>query len=158
MSEPDVPPPVPRIGPPVPRIEPPTPDVEAAASTSVLPGEHRGGFARLPTAPIGVPLELPAQLEPPTQTAQWLAPEPSRPYRGIAGWALAFAVSGLAVSLFVGWGFPIGLVAIASAIVALRRPLESRAVAVWALSMGSVSVVFSAGWLLWAWSRLQPAG
>jgi hypothetical protein len=140
---------------PIARIEPPTPDVEAAASTSVLPGEHRGGFARLPTAPIDVALGLPAQLEPPTQ---WLVPEPVRPYRGVAGWALAFAVIGLAVSLFVGWGFPIGLVAVVSGIVALRRPLESRAVAVWALAMGSVSVVFSAGWLLWAMSRAQLAG
>ena len=61
-------------------------------------------------------------------------------------------------SLFVGWGFPIGLVGVVSAILALRRPLESRAVAVWALVLGLVSVLYSAGWLLFAASRANLFG
>ena len=62
------------------------------------------------------------------------------------------------VSLFVGWGFPIGLVGVVSAILALRRPLESRAVAVWALLVGVVSMLYSAGWLLYAASRAELIG
>lgn len=137
-----------------PQIEAPTTEVEASASTSALPGEHRGGFARLPTAPVGIAEELAL----PSPTVEWLIPEPARPYRGIAGWALAFSVIGLAASLFVGWGFPLGLVGVVSAIIALFRPLESRPIAIWALVMGSVSVLFSAGWLLWAASRFAILG
>ena len=67
-------------------------------------------------------------------------------------------IAALVVSMFVGWGFPIGLVAIVTAIIALRRPLESRAVAVWALVLGAVSVLYSAGWLLFAASRADLLG
>ena len=70
----------------------------------------------------------------------------------------AIAIVGLLVSLFVGWGFPIGLVAVVSAILALRRPLESRAVAVWAIALGVLSIVYSAGWLLYAASRANLFG
>jgi len=116
-----------------------------------LPGVHRGGFRRLPTAPIALTTES-APAEPGTDDAlvQWLIPEPDPGPRGIAGWALAFSIIGLLVSLFVGGGFPIGLVGIVSAIIALRRPFESRTVAVWALVLGAVSVLYSAGWLLYA--------
>jgi hypothetical protein len=85
-------------------------------------------------------------------------PTPAPPRRGLANWALAFSIAGLLVSLFVGWGFPIGLVGIVSAILALRRPLESRAVAVWALVLGVVSVIYSAGWLLYAASLANLFG
>ncbi len=84
---------------------------------------------------------------------QWAPVEPAVPARGLAAWALGFAIVALVVAMFVGWGFPIGLVAIVTAIVALRRPLESRAVAVWALVLGVVSVLYSAGWLLFAATR-----
>ena len=61
------------------------------------------------------------------------------------------ALLGLVVgSLFVGWGFPLGMVAIALAIVALRRPFESRGLAVWAIMLGAVSIVYSIGWLAYA--------
>ncbi|MDE0545433.1 hypothetical protein [Microbacterium sp. C7(2022)] len=121
---------------------------------STLPGAHRGGFTRLPTAPTPITSQS-APKEPgtdtdPTPVAQWLMPAEAPPYRGLAGWALGFAIIGLVVSLFVGWGFPIGLVAIVSAIIALFRPLESRAIAVWAIVLGSVSVIYSAGWLIYA--------
>lgn len=143
-------------------VEPPSPDVALADEASPLPGAHRGGFQRLPTAPVAVTQET-APAEPGTADAeepvlQWLMPESPAPHRGLAGWALAFSIAGLVVSIFVGWGFPIGLVGVVSAILALRRPLESRAVAVWALVLGIISVLYSAGWLLYAASRANMLG
>ncbi|KRA25727.1 hypothetical protein ASD65_15825 [Microbacterium sp. Root61] len=141
-----------------PVTEPPSPDVAPVAEGSALPGEHRGGFARLPTAPVGIaaPVVDPASL--PLPTLEWMLPDPPAPHRGLAAWALMFSIAGLVVSLFVGWGFPIGIVGIVTAILALRRPLESRRVAVWALVLGVVSVIYSAGWLLWAASRVDLLG
>jgi hypothetical protein len=125
----------------------------AAESDSVLPGAHRGGFQRLPTAPVPITSES-APPDPdgeqPEPVMQWIMPPPAPPARGMAGWALAFAVLALIVSLFVGWGFALGIVAIVAAILALRRPLESRAVAVWAIVLGGLSIVYSAGWLVFA--------
>ena len=143
-------------------VEPPSPDVALADEASPLPGAHRGGFQRLPTAPVSVTTET-APAEPGTADAeepvlQWLMPESPAPHRGLAAWALAFSIGGLLVSMFVGWGFPIGLVGVVSAILALRRPLESRAVAVWALVLGIVSVLYSAGWLVFAASRANLFG
>jgi hypothetical protein len=148
--------------PPAAAVEPPSPDVALADEATPLPGMHRGGFLRLPTAPIDLTTES-APAEPgagdePEPIAQWLMPEPATPRRGIAGWALAFSIGGLLASLFVGWGFPIGLVGVVSAILALRRPLENRAVAVWALVLGTISVLYSAGWLLFAASRANLLG
>ena len=131
-----------------------TPDVELARESSPLPGAHRGGFHRLPTAPVAVTVEsAPSAPEAGfAPAAAWAVEEPAL-QRGLAGWALAFAVIGLVVSLFVGWGFPIGLVAVVSAVIALRRPLESRAVAVWAIALGVASILYSAGWLVFAAMR-----
>lgn len=125
-----------------------------------LPGTHRGGFRRLPTAPVAVVIET-APAEPGTEedaaAGQWLT-RPPAPQRGLAGWALAFSIAGLVGSLFIGWGFPIGLVGAISAILALRRPLESRGVAIWALVLGLVSVLYSAGWLWWAATQANLLG
>ncbi|MCC2034092.1 hypothetical protein KEC57_18040 [Microbacterium sp. BWT-G7] len=144
-----------------PLVEKPSPDVALAQDASPLPGAHRGGFQRLPTAPVAVTTQS-APAEPGTeeslQSEQWLASQAPAMHRGLAGWALAFAVVGLLVSLFVGWGFPIGLVAVVSAIFALRRPLESRAVAVWAIAVGTVSILYSAGWLYFAATRAEMIG
>lgn len=134
-----------------PTVDPPSADVEAGAVTSVLPGAHRGGFARLFTAPVGIAQDAPSAGPPP----EWAPAEPPRLYRGIAGWALGVAIVGLIASLFVGWGFPVGLVGMVTAIVSLRRPIESRAVGVWALVLSSVSLIYSAGWLIWAAIQLQ---
>jgi hypothetical protein len=143
-------------------VEPFSPDVALADDASPLPGAHRGGFQRLPTAPVSVTSESapaePGTLDSESPVAQWLMPTPAPPRRGLANWALAFSIAGLLVSLFVGWGFPIGLVGIVSAILALRRPLESRAVAVWALVLGVVSVIYSAGWMLYAASLANLFG
>ncbi|TQJ29678.1 hypothetical protein [Microbacterium sp. SLBN-146] len=135
--------------PPAPVIEQPSPDVELGQAT-VLPGVHRGGFQRLPTEPVGLTVES-APAEPGTEDrpVEWIMPEP-RPTRGLAGWALAFAIAGLAVSLVVGWGFPLGLIGLIVGIVSLRRPGESRALAIWSLALAAVSLLYSAGWLLWA--------
>ncbi len=138
-------------------VEPPSPDVALADEASPLPGAHRGGFQRLPTAPVSVLTEI-APAEPGTADPQWLMPDPPAYHRGLASWALAFSIAGLVASLFVGWGFPIALVGIVSAILAMRRPLESRTVAVWALVLGIVSVLYSAGWLLYAASRANLFG
>ena len=47
---------------------------------------------------------------------------------------------------------------LATAIFALRRPLESRGMAVWAIAIGAVSILYSAGWLLFAASRANLIG
>ncbi|GAA3632956.1 hypothetical protein GCM10022200_14970 [Microbacterium awajiense] len=133
-----------------PEVVPPTPDVDVTADASQLPGSHRGGFSRLPTAPV--PLTQRNDDLEGAPDVRWAEPAPP-PSRGMAGWALGFSIVGLLVSMFVGWGFPIGLVAIVTAVIALRRPLESRAVAVWALVLGGVSLLYSAGWLVWAATR-----
>lgn len=144
-----------------PVVAPPSPEVSLAQEASPLPGAHRGGFRRLPTAPVPVTVQS-APAEPGTEDepapAVWTGAEASGLHRGLAGWALAFAVVGLAVSLFVGWGFPIGIVAVVSAILALRRPLENRGVAVWAIAIGTVSIIYSAGWLLYAAWRANLLG
>jgi hypothetical protein len=146
---------------PQPAVEPPSPDVALADEASPLPGAHRGGFLRLPTAPVAVTSQS-APPEPGTEesatTAQWLMPPTDQPHRGFAGWALASSIAGLVVSLFVGWGFPIGLVGVVTAILALRRPLESRPVAIWALVLGAVSILYSAGWLFYAAAQASIIG
>ena len=138
----------------------PTPIQRAIVFSFGSGSAARGGFQRLPTAPVDLRFET-APAEPGTEdapVAQWLMPEPAPPRRGLAAWALVFSIGGLVASLFVGWGFPIGLVGVISAILALRRPLESRAVAIWALVLGIISVLFSAGWLLFAASRANLLG
>lgn len=132
-------------------VEAPSPDVAPVEAESAIPGRHRGGFERWPTAPVGItPVTTAPDLDAPVL---WAPAEPARPPRGVAAWALGFAIVALIVSFFVGWGFPLGLVAIVTAIIALRRPLESRGVAVWALVLAVVSVLYSAGWLMFAASR-----
>lgn len=161
MSQQDAagaPPPVSRPTAAGPVTEPPSPDVAPVSEGTALPGEHRGGFARLPTAPVEITSQLVEPSQAPLPPVEWMLPDPPAPQRGLAAWALMFAVAGLVVSLFVGWGFPIGIVGIVTAILALRRPLESRGVAVWALVLGIVSVLYSAGWLLWAASRVDLLG
>lgn len=141
------------LPPPLPpaAIEPPSPDVAPVHEESALPGAHRGGFERWPTAPVEVaPIISAPDLDRPVM---WAPAAPAQPARGMAAWALTFAIIALLVSMFVGWGFPLGLVAIVTAIIALRRPLESRGVAIWALVLGAVSVLYSAGWLLFAATR-----
>lgn len=146
--------PAPPAGPPLTRlpygVEPPTSDVSPVAGDARLPGAHRGGFARLPTQPIGI-MSQSSPSEPGTEPIPaWEPPRPQTPPRGFAVGALTFAILGLIGSFFIGWAFPLGVVAIVLAIVALRRPLENRSVAIWAIALAAVSLVYSAGWLLYA--------
>jgi len=138
-SLPPLPADVPQI--PVPIVEPPSPDL-APSTSAGLPGEHRGGFQRAFTEPVAVTS--------PVHTEVRWAPPPEAPLPRSAPWALTFAILGLVFSLLVGWGFLVGLVGAALAVVALRRPWESRMVAVWALCLSLLSLVYSAGWLWWA--------
>jgi hypothetical protein len=115
------------------------------------------GFSRLPTAPVDVPTTLsgPDLSEDRPGWEPDASPVDASSFdRGFAAWALGFGIVGLAVSLFVGWGFVIGIVAIVSGIMALRHPRDSRRVAVWAVVLGAVSIVYSLGWLVYAWTVL----
>lgn len=136
---------------PTPHIEtsPASPEVEIGAPDASLPGAHKGGFQRLPTAPVDVPETDtgPTEDPEPLPTAEWIEPEPLR--HGMSGWALGLAVVALGASFFVGWTVPLGIAGIIVAIIALRRPWDSRVVAGWALALSILSVAYSAGWLLW---------
>lgn len=88
----------------------------------------------------------------PTPELAWAPPAPRRP-PALAGWALAVAIIGLIVSLVVGWGFPVGIIAIITAIAALRRPGRKRQAAAWALALGILSILYSALWIYVAVSR-----
>lgn len=130
--------------------EPPSEDLAPVAGESRLPGEHRGGFSRLPTGPLGITeMTAPPEPEAAPPTDSWATPAP--PLRSaLSGWALGVAILGLVVSFFVGWAFPLGLIAIVVAAMALRRLVEDRAMAIWAICLAAASVVFSAGWLVFA--------
>ena len=136
-----------------PRIEPASADL-AAADAVPLPGAHRGGFSRELTGPVAITIQS-APVEPGTEDAfdytpaEWVAPAPRARF---GGWALAFAILGLLVSFFVGWGFLLGIVAIIGGVLALRRG-EPRPIAVWALALAALSILYSVGWLLWAASQ-----
>ncbi|MFG6446422.1 hypothetical protein ACFXQA_14255 [Microbacterium sp. P07] len=138
---------------------PPLPDL-AAVSASIerprLASPAPRAVAHAPVAPVSaVPVaaapvgEAPA-VETGESLAQWAPAEPRAPRPVVGPWALGLAIVALAASFVVGWGLPVGLTAILVAIVALRRPVERRGVAVWALVLGVLSVLYSAGWLLWA--------
>jgi hypothetical protein len=104
-----------------------------------------------PTAPVvvTVPVAPGASAAPepkPEQELAWAPPAPHRP-SALAGWALAVAIIGLIVSFVVGWGFPVGIIAIIAAIAALRRPGAKRQAAAWALALGILSVLYSALWI-----------
>jgi len=143
--------------PPAPHIEtaPPSPEVEfglgrpARADDPALPGEHRGGFQRLPTAPVDVtPTDVgPSEDIEPLPDAEWVGTE--QVHGTLSAWALGLAVVALAASFFVGWTFPLGIAGVIVSAVALRRPWDSRFMAAWALGLSILSVLYSAGWLVW---------
>ncbi|WP_292678377.1 MULTISPECIES: hypothetical protein [unclassified Microbacterium] len=145
MALPAAPPPAqPAALPPAPpaaHLDAPSDDVVLATSAA-LPGEHHGGFARELTGPLPITASVHTELD-------W-APATASPLPRSAPWALLFGILGLIVSVLVGWGFLIGLVGAGLAVVALRRPWESRQAAVWALCLSVVSLIYSAGWLWWA--------
>lgn len=154
----------PAVVPPT-RLERPTPEVVRPAGAARLPGSPREGYTKLPTGPVGVepvvvtgpeldrpPLEV--EWEPTGTAAVPVIADETR----LAPWALMAAIVALAASFFVGWGIPIAIVAVIASIMSLRRPVESRAIARWALVLGLCATVYSLGWLVWAGMQFERLG
>ena len=143
-----------------PRVEGASAEVERPVGAARLPGARRDAYTKLPTGPVGVEPVVVTGPDPDAvgswepATAEHLDEDTSR----LAPWALLAAVVALAASLFVGWGIPVAIVAVIAAIMSLRRPLESRTMACWALVLGLVATVYSAGWLVWAGMQLGAFG
>lgn len=72
----------------------------------------------------------------------------------LAPWGLALSILALLAALFTGWLLPLGVVAVVVSVLSLRRPLDSRRVAGWALALSVLSLAFSVGWLVWGFSQL----
>ncbi|MDL9979081.1 hypothetical protein [Microbacterium candidum] len=140
-------------------VAPPASDLAPTMDAASLPGAHRGGFSRELTGPVGVTIQS-APIEPGTEDAldytpaEWAQPSPRVRF---AAWALGFAIVGLLVSFLVGWGFLLGIVGIIAGVVSLRRD-EARAMAIWAIVLAAVSILYSAGWLVFAATQGAFAG
>jgi hypothetical protein len=65
------------------------------------------------------------------------------------------AIVALGASFFVGWAVPVAVVAVIAAVMSLRRPVESRSMARWALVLGLCATVYSLGWLVWAGMQFE---
>lgn len=144
-----------------PRYEEPSPEVERPAGAARMPGAPREGYTKMPTGPVGVE---PVVTSGPDDTAgmpavQW-APRDEGVDDGprLAPWALVAAIVALCASFFVGWGIPLAIVAVVAAIMSLRRPVENRAVARWALVLGLAATIYSLGWLIWAAQQVETLG
>ncbi|MEJ1089311.1 hypothetical protein WDU99_13400 [Microbacterium sp. Mu-80] len=138
-----------------PRIEGPTPEIERPKGTAALPGAAKG-YGKLPTGPVPTDATRTAADADEFVPYEW-APAPADDGR-LAPWALFAAIVALATSMFVGWGIPVAIVAVIAAIMSLRRPVESRSMAVWALVLGLCATLFSAGWLIWATMQFENLG
>ncbi|MGM7668906.1 hypothetical protein [Microbacterium sp. A93] len=145
-----------------PTFEEPSAEVERPAGTARMPGAPREGYTKLPTGPVGIE---PVVASGPADTAgmpavQW-APNDDAvgdDNTRLAPWALVAAIVALVASWFVGWGIPLAIVAVVAAIMSLRRPVESRAIARWALVLGLAATIFSLGWLIWAAMQFEKLG
>ena len=144
-----------------PTVEPVRPEMEQPADAARVPGTRRGEYTRLPTGPVGVD---PVIASGPADTAgmpepQW-APndEVVEDTARLAPWALVAAIVALIASWFVGWGIPLAIIAVVAAIMSLRRPVESRSIATWALVLGLAATLFSLGWLIWAAMQFEQVG
>ncbi len=145
-----------------PSLEEPSAEVERPAGAARLPGGARESYTKMPTGPVGVE---PVVASGPADTAgmpavQWAPYEdgPEEDGARLAPWALVAAIVALCASFFVGWGIPLAIVAVVAAIMALRRPMENRAVARWALVLGLAATIYSLGWLIWAAMQFEAAG
>jgi hypothetical protein len=146
---------------PRPLIEPPSGDVERPTGATRIPGAHRGGYTKLPTGPVSVePVVVTGPDLDAVDDSDW---EPTTAASTIddtrlAPWALLAAIVALGASFFVGWGIPVAVVSVVAAIMSLRRPVESRAIARWALVLGLCATVYSLGWLVWAGMQFERLG
>jgi hypothetical protein len=142
----------------VPRVERPSAEVEHPEGTASMPGAAKG-YAKLPTAPVPVERERVPDAE--EFAASGWAPSAQAEHADdarLAPWALFAAIVALATSMFVGWGIPVAIVAVIAAIMTLRRPIENRAMAIWALVLGVFAALFSTGWLIWAAMQFEILG
>jgi len=143
------------------RIESPSGEVEHPAGSARLPGARREGYTRLPTGPVGIePVVVSGpDIDAPEET-EWEPSTGALPIDDtrLAPWALLAAIVALGASFFVGWGIPVAIVAVIAAIMSLRRPVESRAIARWALVLGLCATVYSLGWLVWAGMQFEKLG
>ena len=149
-------------GPIGPTFEGPSPDIERPAGAARMPGAPREGYTKLPTGPVGVE---PVIASGPADTAgmpavQWAPYDDDTKHSGprLAPWALVAAIVALCASFFVGWGIPLAIVAVIAAIMSLRRAVENRAVARWALVLGLAATIYSLGWLIWASQQFEMLG
>lgn len=146
---------------PAARIERPSDEVEHPAGAARLPGARRDGYTKLPTGPVGIePVVVSGpDIDAPHET-EWEPSAGTDPIDDtrLAPWALLAAIVALGASFFVGWGIPVGVVAVIAAIMSLRRPVESRAIARWALVLGLCATVYSLGWLVWAGMQFEKLG
>ncbi|MGO3234922.1 MAG: hypothetical protein ACTIKT_15810 [Microbacterium sp.] len=145
-----------------PSVEAPRPEVAHPADTARVPGAPRDGYTRMPTGPVGLAPTIasgPADTAG-TPTVPWTpAAEPIvEDNARLAPWALVAAIVALVASWFVGWGIPLAIIAVIAAIMSLRRPVESRSLATWALVLGLAATVFSLGWLIWAAMQFEQMG
>ncbi len=145
------------------RIDRPSGEVENPAGAARLPGALRDGYTRMPTGPVDVePVvtsgpDADALGAPASWAPSSTQPEPVDDTR-LAPWALLAAIVALVASFFVGWGLPVAVVAVIAAVMSLRRPIESRAMARWALALGICATVYSLGWLAWAGMQFERWG
>ncbi|WP_255305107.1 hypothetical protein [Microbacterium sp. 3J1] len=148
---------------PRPSVEPPSAEVEHPAGAARLPGARRERYTKLPTGPVGIEpvVATGPDVDARGRGTEWeptldqgVAVDDTR----LAPWALTAAIVALASSFFVGWGIPIAIVAVIAAIMSLRRPVESRAIARWALVLGLCATVYSLGWLVWAGMQFERLG
>ncbi|WP_144876967.1 hypothetical protein [Microbacterium sp. 1.5R] len=142
-------------------VEGPSGEVERPAGSARLPGARRDGYARLPTGPVTVePVVATGPIADDTRHDDWQPSAGTAPADDtrLAPWALMAAIVALGASFFVGWGIPIAIVAVVAAIMSLRRPVENRAIARWALVLGLAATVYSLGWLVWAGMQFERLG
>lgn len=145
-----------------PKVEKPSAEVERPAGVARMPGAPRDSYTKLPTGPVGVE---PVVASGPADTAgmpavQWVPNDDTgaEDNTRLAPWALLAAIVALCASCFVGWGIPLAIVAVVAAIMSLRRPVESRAIALWALILGLAATIYSLGWLIWAGMQFENLG
>lgn len=145
-----------------PTFDEPSAEVERPIGAARMPGAPREGYTKMPTGPVGVE---PVVASGPADTAgmpalQWAPYEAAADDDSarLAPWALVAAIVALCASFFVGWGIPLAIVAVVAAIMSLRRPTESRAVARWALVLGLAATIYSLGWLIWAAMQFENLG
>ena len=144
------------------RIEGPSGEVERPAGAARLPGARREGYTKLPTGPVGIEpvVATGPHLEDDDDAEEWAPNDlPTRvDDTRLAPWALMAAIVALCASFFVAWGIPVAIVAVIAAIMSLRRPTESRAIARWALVLGLAATAYSLGWLVWAGLQFERFG